>query len=431
MSASKNEQHRSKVTDYAYCGFLTLCIVLNLANYARLYATGSLSVVRQDNVVRATDFVNFYVVGTLVRLDRANSYNWSAQKKYLDPLIKPAVADEPPHIHYVPFVFLLMYPFSFLPLDLAHVIWDLLGVTLALGALFMLGSLMPKPSKHRRLLLAAGVVACMPAWFTFITGQISWLLLAAASAYAWSLLRANDTAGGITLALAAVKPQYLPFLTIPAFLEKRWKLLTIAAITELLLLVFSGGVLGLNNILGYPMRVLKVDSTVDQGAERMVCLRGILSDCLTAKTATMVSLILMVSALLAIIWLFARLRRKSAGKYVLSWEIALTVVSALVFSPHTHYYDCLLLAIPAYLTIADPRIRSLEAVKDPSFRLWCTLLILYPVLTWLIFILTESSVALRSVLLSVIQILLLISGFAAAFGQNSTNLRIDAQAAIS
>jgi hypothetical protein len=70
------------------------------------------------------------------------------------------------------------------------------------------------------------------------------------------------------------------------------------------------------------------------------------------------------------------------------WLISITFVLALIVSPHTHYFDCLLLAIPAALTLPTIDLPALifksggAAGLGRWHRIWCIVLLVYPIVSW-------------------------------------------------
>jgi hypothetical protein len=60
--------------------------------------------------------------------------------------------------------------------------------------------------------------------------------------------------------------------------------------------------------------------------------------------------------------------------------LALTVVIGLTCSPHCYFHDCLLLAVPAALTIDSLSLAAVLKIKTLSQKLWTLMLLLIPLL---------------------------------------------------
>lgn len=73
------------------------------------------------------------------------------------------------------------------------------------------------------------------------------------------------------------------------------------------------------------------------------------------------------------------------NKQIINWTISLLVIAALLFSPHAHLHDILLLAIPALLTL--PGMAG-EPAQPISLFLWQWILYLFPLISWFCFFLS-------------------------------------------
>ncbi len=66
--------------------------------------------------------------------------------------------------------------------------------------------------------------------------------------------------------------------------------------------------------------------------------------------------------------------------------MAITILCMLIASPHTHLYDEVLVYIAAAVTIPILSLPKLFKIRPLSFKLWCLLLVLYPLLGWLCYV---------------------------------------------
>ncbi len=85
-----------------------------------------------------------------------------------------------------------------------------------------------------------------------------------------------------------------------------------------------------------------------------------------------------------IAWRYAR----STTNYHQRIMAGFTIVWALYFSPHAHCYDMLLLVLPAVLTLPCISPDRAWSLKPLCLRLWTLALLSFPVLGWVLFILT-------------------------------------------
>jgi hypothetical protein len=161
-------------------------------------------------------------------------------------------------------------------------------------------------------------------------------------------------------------------MCIPALVQKRFQLLMVATACEIFLLILAVWASNLDGVLGYVHYVIATDTTAPDAehlVSHMVNLRGMLSIFLPAQALLLLALSVSFLALMACGWLFYK------GKN-LNWAFSLLVLACLFLGPHTHMYDCLLVAIPAALTLTilkqDENIGNLK-------KLWVIILAIYPI----------------------------------------------------
>ena len=174
------------------------------------------------------------------------------------------------------------------------------------------------------------------------------------------------------MSFISIKPQYAVFMCIPELVKKRFQLLMVAKACEIILLILAVWASNLDGVLGYVHYVIATDTTApdeEHLVSHMVNLRGMLSIFLPALALLLLALSVSFLALMACGWLFYK------GKN-LNWAFALLVLACLFLGPHTHMYDCLLVAIPAALTLTainqDEKIGILK-------KLWVIILAIYPI----------------------------------------------------
>jgi len=338
--------------------------------------------------LRFQDFLRFYSIGQILCSDeKMHVYDPEVQLRFFNALISPAHTDKVMFVQHPPFLFSFFIPFASLPLNQSYGAWFICSILFGSAPVILLLLQKRKLSILQLFSFFIGFAVCLPAWRAHYIGQLSWFLVGLFAFYVWALLVKRRVLAGAMLALTLAKLQYLPFLLLPLMANRSKKLLVSFAVSVVLLLCIAGTTVGWSNVFGYPFILLSTESSQDVGLfpEEMVCLRGPLS-CFPRPIALFIS---GASGLLAFMFLVAiwwRYRTPTEQEY--RWLISLTLIAALVFAPHVHHYDCLILAIPAALTLTT--VDPFEAVKLPSrpFRCWTLLFIVYPAFSWIVSMLT-------------------------------------------
>ncbi len=337
-----------------------------------------LAKIHRDNM-NFIDFTKYYLCGKVAFTpDSHEFYSYPHQKKLFDDLINGGEAGNfPPAqaIEFPPYVLPLMYPISRIPFAQAFQLWTVLNclsIALSVSLLCSLGE-WGKTTRGRivALLIMLAVLCSPPFLRTFMVGQPTGILIGLFSIFIFAYLKKKDVTAGIFLSLISIKPHYAVFMCIPALAQKRFNLLIICALCEAFLLSLAILASDLDGVLGYIHYVIATDTTApaaDHLVSHMVNLRGLLSIFVPSQLLMFFSLGISFLALMFCGWLFYRFKNKINE----SWLFAVLVISCLFLGPHTHMYDCLLLAIPAALTLNS-------SPKDKSHLLWTALFALYPI----------------------------------------------------
>jgi len=244
-------------------------------------------------------------------------------------------------------------------------------------------------------LIFAGALASVPGATNAAEGQAAGIICGLIAIFFWAFQQKRHIICGITLGLIIFKFQYLPFLLVPVLIGRRWQTFLIMAITDVLLFLATTLAIGLPNILSYPAFVLKIESDPNYigliDPTSMTNLKGLI-DALYPALGLKFSFVLLGVALIALakIW-FDTNKRKDA----FPWAVSLTVIIALMFSPHTHNYDNILLVIP--FLYACPHLSLAESfeVRPLPVKLWNVILVLLPVLTWALRFMDTNPLALK------------------------------------
>lgn len=335
------------------------------------------------------DFISFYMAGKMIgTADRLRIFDPAVQLSWQNLLISPDKIRACIYLPQIPFFFLIMWPFAWLPLKPAFAIWMTMSLVASFAGLFLLSRGKTLERASIAGMIVVGTIASTAGLKCLLVGQSSWWLLALVCFFYWSFSQKRDIACGIAAGVAAIKPHFLLFMLIPVALSGRKKLLAATAAALAVVLLGPGFIVGWTNVFCYPAFLLHYETTREFDMlfpERMVSIRGLLTLALppAAALAAAFAAFALALALCSFIW------HRCLKKQTISaaWAMAVSLVLLLVASPHTHVYDLILLALPAALTLPTWRAGEILALAPPSLKLWCLTLLLYPLLSWLAFLL--------------------------------------------
>ncbi|MBP7860169.1 DUF2029 domain-containing protein [bacterium] len=363
-----------------YAFVLLVLSWLNLKIMIEQFGTDAfLNKVHSDNM-NFIDFTKYYLCGKVAFTSSSHEfYSYPNQKKLFDDLINGGEQGNfPPAqaIEFPPYVLPLMYPISLLAYPQAFQLWTVLnwiGLAVGISVLCRLDtSENNRKNKTIAFVIALAALCAPPILRTFMVGQPTGILFCFFSLYIYFFIKKKDLPAGLFLSLISIKPHYAVFMCIPALVQKRFQLLMVATACEIILLILAVWASNLDGVLGYVHYVIATDTTAPDAehlVSHMVNLRGMLSIFLPAQALLLLALSVSFLALMACGWLFYK------GKN-LNWAFALLVLACLFLGPHTHMYDCLLVAIPAALTLTainqDEKIGILK-------KLWVIILAIYPI----------------------------------------------------
>lgn len=332
------------------------------------------------------DFMNFYMAGQIILSpERSSIFDPAVQGEFFNRLTFPAHTDRPlAHLHYPPYTLCACALYALMPLNMSYAVWFLSSILLGSAALILLLRKVGYLSPMQIACFVLGVNASLFAWRCHYIGQTSWFLLAAVAFETAFLVSKNFGTAGIFFALSTFKPQYAPFLLAPSALYGGKKLLVFFFATLAVLLGASAAAIGVSTIINYPATILSKESSTDPGLfpQLMVNLRGVISHFAPQSIAAPIAIVvsLAVAALLFYYWIRWR---KGTGESV-RWFLAITVMAGVVFAAHVHLYDCLLIAVPAALTLRTLDPLETARIKSVPLKIWCFTLIFYPVISWLL-----------------------------------------------
>lgn len=325
-----------------------LALVIVLIGMIRLSVHGS------DNVISG-DFAANYTGASIVRDGNEDRlYDVAVQQP-----LERSFFERPPdgwfNLYILPpFVAYAFLPFAYLPYGVAAEIYFALSVVLIIANGSLLWSLLDYLKAQMRLstvLLCAFVSA--PAWYLFMIGQNTAILMFLLVSGLTLLVRQRDLSAGLVLGIGIFKPQIFILIPVVLLLHRRWRALAGMAATSSALVVVSFLLVGVSGMRSY----LHLFSTDDYVA-----------DIASGRSWRMISLVSQVRYLGSGIvdvpvfaaWVLSML--PLALTPLVLWKVrgsvtqmfALAILLTMIFNPHIYYYDLLLVLIPA-LILLDAR----------------------------------------------------------------------------
>jgi hypothetical protein len=328
---------------------------LTVAVVAAFVIAGLLVVAHQSSLARrSADFTINYSAALLLREGHPEAIY---QRDQLGPLmlrvsnnaIDPRLPFDAPLALALPWV-----PLTFLPLELAFHVWQLVTLLVLVLALWLLARWLPLGRRSLPIAIAA-LLAFPASWALFSEGQSSALLLLGAVLLIGAWRHDRWWMAGVGALLLGLKPQYLPAYLILLGAQRQWRPLAAAvlgAVAVGLSPLLAGGVNGM---------VAMVWSALDAGqgvARYNDSLIGTVSPLLPGRLPTYLGFSLWAFALAAL----AVIARRRLRAHTIAFAALATTV-AILFSPHALPYDSVLLAVPAWLSFV---LHRMKAIPTPA-----------------------------------------------------------------
>lgn len=313
-----------------------------LAVVAAFMIAGLVVVGHQSSLSRrSADFTISYAAALLVREGHPEAVYHRDQ---LGPLmmrlsenaIDPRLPFDAPLALTLPFV-----PLTFLPLEAAFHIWQIVTLALLVVSVMLLARWLPLG--RLSLPLAITVLLGFPAtWALLSEGQSSALLLLGAVLLIGGLRRDQWWLAGAGGLLLALKPQYLPAYLILLGARRQWRALAaalLAAMTVGLSPLLAGG---LNGLFAMVWSALEAGQGVVRYNESLI---ATVAPVLPGRLPTLLGFTLWALALAAV----AVVALRGGRAHPIAVAVLATAV-AILFSPHALPYDTVLLVVPAWLS---------------------------------------------------------------------------------
>jgi hypothetical protein len=300
--------------------------------------------------------------GLLVSPQRVRLYDLDVQTARQQTIWGPRLPAAVLPFVRVPWTTFLLLPLLALPYGVAFLVFSACSVVLAGAGFVAWARWIHAPPLVGATFVLAGL-ASFPLLRTLQLGQYSAITFAAVTAALLWLWRGQQTRAGLVLLGATVKPHLIVLLPLGLLAERRWRAIVaggagLLALTLLSLLTFGP------TWPGDYLTILRGDLGALEGVEQMQNWRGLFESTLGLRgpllTALMTLALAATAALVAWVWWPvwtakqpAAVRPPSAIRNPHSTDLrwAVTIIASLLFSPHYHFNDMLLWAIPAAIIL--------------------------------------------------------------------------------
>jgi len=325
--------------------------------------------------LQSTDFVNFYGAASLVRQGKgALLYRRETQ----DPVLQAILGYKSnQYFLHPPFEAAALVPLSYLKIEPAFVVWNLLNAGLLALLPLVLMPCLPLVAKKPYLGLLG--FAFFPALTALTLGQDSILLLFILSSSYLLMCKNLEVAAGLVLALATIKFQYLLILVPLLLLWRKFRLVAGFVGGGALLVFVSTLITGTRGLLEYIRFVRTFDLHSGYGGlnpSLMVNWRGFLAGIGQANRSQAyfwAGEIVLIS--LGLLCLGVRQRARAPGLI-----FALFISIAVAAAPYAHFEDMTMLLLPAFIGWDYVQTSPTRTAGTKLIAVCCAALFVWPLL---------------------------------------------------
>lgn len=313
------------------------------------------------------DFTIFYTAASIIRSGNGHYlYDLGLQAQVQQAFLLPhgwVFPDGVLPYNYPPFFAVIFIPLSFLPLAWAFPVWNMVNVTLILVSVKLLLRHQQRHSTRDFVVACLIVFAFFPVLEGLFKGQSSFLVLFTLTLTYLALKSRRDTVAGITLALGLFKPQLVLVIAAILLYRRRWRTAFAFSATTMLLLFVSYILVGINGMasyLGLVRQMASWNGVYSIHPTSMPNLRGLVygfGDLYHAWFQTEISsatlgAITFLLSLLVFVWVL-RIWKGPWNPTLPEFDLrlGLTVIAALLLSPHLYGHDLTLLVLVGFLLL--------------------------------------------------------------------------------
>jgi hypothetical protein len=250
-------------------------------------------------------------------------------------------------LQYPPVIALVFSPLSFLPFNLAFVIWTVIEVGLLIWLIYLFDRLFSEWSRQERLVLIVTLLAFFPLTETILTGQFSLFLSICLVQVFLSMKNNRPIHAGIWMAFLLIKPQMVLIPGLMLLNKRFWRGAVSAALTYIALLIFTSLLFGLEPWIKYFQLLVNMNINYKGYSfipEIEYTLKGILTKILANSQSSTVTLLSNVALLLGMGFvLYLWLSRVPTTLPRLKLYFAFTIVISVLLSLHIYNHDDLVL----------------------------------------------------------------------------------------
>jgi hypothetical protein len=247
----------------------------------------------------------------------------------------------PPHLH------LLLWPFAWLPIHTAFLIWTALNVLAAVWAL--VATIRETRVQPPRWVVAAALVS-EPAFAWAITGQLSGLLMAAATMLWLAMRRGKWMQAGVVLGLTCSVKPFLGVFGLLWIVQRRWRALACAVAVGIAAVAIGVFVYGPSAYVEW-MRVMKdvqwtgavMNASMPALIGRTWTLQPLVTDPLALRIGSAAGVFVLATGV------FAASRTRDSDRSIL-----ILLLTALLASPLGWVYYTWILVGPALVVWKHP-----------------------------------------------------------------------------
>ncbi|HXR18197.1 MAG TPA: glycosyltransferase family 87 protein [Terriglobales bacterium] len=325
--------------------------------------------------VASTDFVNFYVGASIVRVgDGARLYQRNTQDAAFKSVL--GYASNQYFLHPV-FEAALFTPLTRLSLERAFILWTLINV--ALLGLLPLILMRCIPLVSVRPYLGQLGFCFLPALIAVVLGQDSVLLLFVISSSYLLLRKEKEVAAGLVLSLATIKFQYVLILVPLLLLSRKLRVGAGFALGCALLGIVFSLITGPGGLMGYFEFVRGFESHSGYGGLNptlMVNVRGFLAG--IGETAHSPLFSVAGGIILLGLGVFGSQMARDSSRFRLAFALYLSI--ALAAAPYAHFPDMTVLLLPLLLALDYIAGMGIKSFSRKLICACCVLMLVWPFL---------------------------------------------------
>jgi hypothetical protein len=296
--------------------------------------------------VKGTDFLHFYVMGSIARDGRWDQL-FDGEAHYLRAR---AIVPGSPDVVYVPVespqIAAAFAPLASQPYPIALALW--LGVVFATCAWSCVLIWRDCAPLHQHRYLVAMACVAFPGFYSEVLhGQLACVALLAVALAAYALRRNQPFAAGLALGFLVFKPHWVAAATAVFVFAREWRVVAGAVVSAAAQVGVTVAVLGLSVAGAYARALRAIPAMADLLEPKPGdSLRGLTTLLIPFEPA---ALLVYGAAAVVVLLIAARIWRSASA---IELRFPAVVIAAILICPHVNAYDLILLAPVALMLTA-------------------------------------------------------------------------------